>query len=80
MASAPHDHHHDHHDHDHGHGHGHGHGHNHAHGPVGALELAPRAAAAMAGPSLLRLSAALRLALAGGLVALIWLGVLWAVR
>ena len=35
---------------------------------------------AAVGPSLLRLSAAQRLAVAGGLIALIWLAVYWAMR
>lgn len=73
MASA---HSHDHHDHDHDHHHGHA----HAHGPTVALEALSRARAAEVAPSLLRLSAGFRAALAGGLIAAIWLGVFWAVR
>ena len=72
MASAPHQHSHDHaHEHDHGHYH---------HGPSGPLELLGRAPAAQVTASLLRLSAGFRAALAGGLIAAIWLGVFWAVR
>lgn len=77
MASAPHHHSHDH-DH-HGHSHGHDHSHLH-HGRSGALEPVGRAQAASVGGSLLRLSAGFRAALAGGLIAAIWLGVFWAVR
>ena len=60
---------HAHHDHDHGHAHDHGDHHGHAHDP--AAIVAP-------GPSLLRMSALERLAGAGVLSALIWLGVKWA--
>ena len=81
MASAPHHHSHDHahHGHSHGHSHGHDHAHHH-HGHSGALEPVGRAQAASVGGSLLRLSAGFRAALAGGLIAAIWLGVFWAVR
>jgi ABC-type Zn2+ transport system substrate-binding protein/surface adhesin len=72
MASAPHQH-----SHDHTHGHDHGHPH---HGHTGPLELVARAPAASVAASLLRLSAGFRAALAGGLIAAIWLGVFWAVR
>lgn len=72
MASA-HSHHHDH-DHDHHHGHA------HAHGPAVAQDGFLRAQAALVTPSLLRLSAGFRAALAGALIAAIWLGVFWAVR
>ncbi|MCB1545520.1 MAG: hypothetical protein KDJ30_14935 [Rhodoblastus sp.] len=60
---------HAHHDHDHGHAHDHGDHHGHAHDP--AAIVAP-------GPSLLRMSALERLAGAGVLSAMIWLGVKWA--
>ena len=60
---------HAHHDHDHGHAHDHGDHHGHAHDP--AAIVAP-------GPSMLRMSALERLAGAGVLSALIWLGVKWA--
>ena len=73
MASA---HSHPHHD----HVHDHGHTHPHHHGPAVALEALVRAQAAEVAPSLLRLSWGLRVALAGGLIAAIWLGVFWAVR
>ena len=73
MASAqshpPHDH-----DHDHDHGYA------HADGPAVALEALSRARAAQVTPSLLRLSAGFRAALAGALILAIWLGVVWAVR
>jgi len=72
MASAPH-----HHSHDHSHDHDHGH---HHHEPAAPLELVGRAQAASVAASLLRLSAGFRAALAGGLIAAIWLGVVWAVR
>ena len=63
-------HHHHHHDHDHAHHtHGHDDHHGHAHDP--AAVVAP-------GPSLLRMSALERLAGAGVLSGLIWLGVKWA--
>ena len=60
---------HAHHDHDHGHAHDHGDHHGHAHDP--AAIVAP-------GPSMLRMSALERLAGAGVLSAMIWLGVKWA--
>ena len=65
---------HHHHDHDHGHPHdvqvhAHDDHHGHAHDP--SAIVAP-------GPSLLRLSALERLAGAGALSALIWIGVRWA--
>ena len=62
------------HEHDHGHEHAHGHGHaphdHAAHAPVKPAR--PPA-------SLLRMSALQRLALSGGAVAAIWVGVFWAI-
>jgi hypothetical protein len=55
------------HEHQHDHGHVHDHGHKRGH-----------AAPARAPASLLRMSAAERLAVAGGAVAAIWMGVFWA--
>jgi hypothetical protein len=56
-----------------GHGHG-GHSHGHGHGPRFP------AAAALAGPSPLARGLGFRLAWAGGLSALLWLCVLWALQ
>ena len=58
--------------HTHQHDHAHEHGHSHAHRHVHAEPARPAA-------SLLRMSAAERLTLAGGAVAVIWLGVFWAI-
>ena len=55
----------------HAHDHAHGHAHGHAHAPV--------VARATPGRALLRLSLGGRLAIAGGFVAAIWLGVFWAI-
>jgi len=60
------------HDHAHDHAHGDGHAHDHAH------EAPQRPARAKPGFSLLRASAAQRLAGVAGLIALLWLGVWWA--
>ena len=66
------------HDHAHGHSHGHAHGHGHGNGNGGAHGHAHHARPARAPASLLRMSAAERLAVAGGAVAAIWMGVFWA--
>jgi hypothetical protein len=55
----------------HTHVHDHASPHAHAHGP---------AVRALPGASLLRMSLAARLAIAGGFVAAIWLAVFWAIR
>jgi hypothetical protein len=57
--------------HSHAHTHDHAHGHAHVH--------APAVVRATPGHSLLRLSLGGRLAIAGGFVAAIWLGVFWAI-
>ncbi len=61
------------HQHDHGHDHGHEHAHSHARPAVA------HARPARASASLLRMSAPERLAVAGGAVAAIWMGVFWAI-
>ena len=73
---------HDHnHAHDHDHAHAHGHVHDHAHGHDDHHGHAHDPSAVVApGPSLLRMSALERLAGAGVLSALIWLGVTWAMQ
>lgn len=69
------------HDHKNEHGHAHAHadhaGHGHAHA-ASAHDHASTARRADPGVSLLRMSSAQRLAVAGVLVAAIWLGVFWA--
>ena len=59
-------------DHDHGHAHGHSHAPHH-HAARGLVKPARPPA------SLLRMSALQRLALSGGAVAAIWVGVFWAI-
>ena len=62
------------HEHDHGHEHAHGHGHApHDHAAHASVKPARPPA------SLLRMSALQRLALSGGAVAAIWVGVFWAI-
>lgn len=67
----------DHHHHDHAHGHAHSHGdaHTHTHTAVPALTLP---AAARPAASLLTLSLGRRLAVIGGLAAVIWALTFWA--
>ena len=73
MAAAPHAH-----DHAHDHAHHHAHAHDHAHAAAAPRQPAQARAGHAVGLSLLRLSALERSAGALALVALLWLGVWWA--
>lgn len=66
------------HDHAHDHAAGHSIAHAHSHAPAPATPVVARRAVPAA--SLLRMSLAGRLAIAAGLVALIWISVFWALR
>lgn len=67
------------HAHDHAHNHGHDHHHAHDHRPAGEAGRGPAPAPERA-LSLLRMSAAQRLAGACALSALVWAGVIWALQ
>jgi len=67
------------HRHDHAHDHGHAHDHAHDHRPAGEAGRGPAPAPERA-LSLLRMSAAQRLAGACALSALVWAGVIWALQ